>query len=288
MFQSVNTSSASAARTIAVTGGRSGIGAATTARLRSDGHRVITVGRRECDVIADLSTPTGRQEAVAAVGDVCDGVLDGLVCCAGISASSTGEVGHEGRVISTNFFGASELLFGLQPMLAAAPEPAAVVVSSWTQFRPWPLDSAVTACLEGAEELAVQLVESDPRRATLRPANSTAKIALAMLVRRLAPTAEWAGSNISLNATVPSITTTPMTAARLATPEGAEALRKHAPSPLGRFASADEQADLIAFFASGRGRFITGQVICVDGGLDALLRPEVPVQPLAGDRWPST
>ncbi len=237
-------------------------------------------------MISDLSTPAGRRKAIVAIEEACGGVLDGLVCCAGISGSGTDVAGHEGKVISTNYFGASELLFGLQPMLAAAQAPAAVIVSSWTQFRPWPLSSAVGACLEGAEERAVQLVEADPRRATLRPANSTAKVALAKLVRRLAPTAEWAGANISLNATVPGVTTTPMTAARLSTPEGIEAMRKHAPSPMGRFASADEQADLIAFFASGRGRFITGQIICVDGGLDAQLRPEVPVQQLAEDRWP--
>ncbi len=39
--------------------------------------------------------------------------------------------------------------------------------------------------------------------------------------------------------------------------------------PLGRLATPDEIADAVLFFASDRARFITGQVLCVDGGYSA-------------------
>ena len=45
--------------TICVTGSASGMGAATAARLRDDGHRVIGVDQRDADVVADLSTREG-------------------------------------------------------------------------------------------------------------------------------------------------------------------------------------------------------------------------------------
>ena len=46
--------------TICVTGSASGMGAATAARLRDDGHRVIGVDQRDADVVADLVTADGR------------------------------------------------------------------------------------------------------------------------------------------------------------------------------------------------------------------------------------
>ena len=51
-------------KTYVVSGGASGIGAATAGRLRADGHTVITVDLRDADVVADLSTEAGRSEAV--------------------------------------------------------------------------------------------------------------------------------------------------------------------------------------------------------------------------------
>jgi len=39
--------------------------------------------------------------------------------------------------------------------------------------------------------------------------------------------------------------------------------------PLGRLGTPDEIADAVLFFASDRARFVTGQVLCVDGGYSA-------------------
>ena len=71
------------ARTYVVTGAASGIGLATAARLDALGHRVITVDRREADVVADLSTTDGRRGMVDAVADRTGGVVDAVVASAG-------------------------------------------------------------------------------------------------------------------------------------------------------------------------------------------------------------
>ncbi|MET0825030.1 MAG: hypothetical protein ABWZ89_00790, partial [Acidimicrobiales bacterium] len=65
--------------TVAVTGAGSGIGAATAARLRADGHTVIGVDLRGAEVDADLGTPEGRAAAIAAITDRSGGALQGLV-----------------------------------------------------------------------------------------------------------------------------------------------------------------------------------------------------------------
>ena len=66
-----------------VTGSESGIGAATPARLRADGHRVIGVDRTETDVTADLGTAAGRADAVARVTALAPDGIAGLVPCVG-------------------------------------------------------------------------------------------------------------------------------------------------------------------------------------------------------------
>src|SRR3954464_3862559 len=70
-------------RTYVVSGAASGIGAATTALLREQGARVVTVDLRDADVTADLSTPEGRDAAVAGVRSLTD-VVHGVVPAAGI------------------------------------------------------------------------------------------------------------------------------------------------------------------------------------------------------------
>ena len=44
---------------MALTGAASGIGAATAARLKAAGHRVITVDRHDADITCDLATEAG-------------------------------------------------------------------------------------------------------------------------------------------------------------------------------------------------------------------------------------
>jgi len=112
--------------TVAVTGSASGIGAATATRLRDAGHRVIGVDLRSADVPADLATPEGRTAAVDGVLGRCDGMLDGLVTCAGLGP----HVDDVARIAQVNYFGTVAVIDGLLPALRKGTDPVAVVVSS--------------------------------------------------------------------------------------------------------------------------------------------------------------
>jgi len=93
--------------TFAVTGSASGIGAACMDRLRAAGHRTIGLDKTNADVAADLSTAEGRTYAVDSVRRACDGVLDGVVACAGLGPLS-GLPG--GLLAAVNYFGAVQFL----------------------------------------------------------------------------------------------------------------------------------------------------------------------------------
>ena len=77
-------------RTYVVTGAASGIGQATATLLRNRGHRVIGVDLRSVDVVADLSTPEGRQDAID--GFLCEAGrrLDAVIANAGLASAKSG------------------------------------------------------------------------------------------------------------------------------------------------------------------------------------------------------
>ena len=258
-------------RTIAVTGAASGIGAATAARLARQGDRVIGVDRRAADVTCDLATATGRQTAIDEVARRCDGTLDGLVTCAGLGGA-TGRAAS--MLVSVNYFGTVDLLAGLQPVLARGDEAAAVAISSnSTTVQPGWSPELVAACLRGDEDGAGTLADAgDSMRAY--PAT---KVAVARWVRRHAPTAAWVGAGIRLNAIAPGLTATPLADETRDDPVLGPLLQQ-LPIPVGRPGRAEEIAALIAFLLGPEARFFCGSVVWVDGGSDALLRP---------DDWPA-
>ncbi len=138
-------------RVIAVTGSASGIGAALRARLETAGERVIGVGRRDAEVIADLGCGDGRAAAVARVEAACDGRLDGLVACAGVGP----QVAPASAIVSIDYFGAQALLAGLRSRLAAAGGAAAVAVCSNSSTLPGADGLLAAACLAGTRRTRV-------------------------------------------------------------------------------------------------------------------------------------
>ena len=253
-------------RVIAVTGSASGIGAATRARLEAAGDRVIGIDLHDAELIADLADPSGRVAAIAGVRQRAGQQLDGLVVCAGVGP----HVEPWSTIVSLNYFGAQVLLAGLRELLAAAQPSAAGAVSSNSTTLPGVETPLVPACLAGAEEEARRIALTlDGHRAY-----AGAKLALSRWVRRQAPAAEWAGAGIHLNAVAAGAVRTPLLEGGLEHPVFGDAIRSF-PIPTGGFGSPDDIAAAIVFLLSPEASFCCGSIFFVDGGTDALIRPDV-------------
>ena len=255
-------------RTAAVTGAASGIGKAIRALLESEGWRVIGVDLRDVEVGTDLSTERGRRQAVEGVSGLAGGRLDGLVACAGVGPQF--EPRH--LIPSVNYFGATSFLDGLRPLLAAGVSPAAVAISSNSAtVAPGADGDLCRACLEGDEEQARRLAVD--LHGSIAYAGS--KLALARWVRRKAPSAEWAGQGIRLNAVAPGPVLTPLLQAGLDDPVLGPAIRGF-PVPLGAMAAPEHVAPVVSFLLGDGARFVTGALLFADGGTDAMTFPDRP------------
>jgi NAD(P)-dependent dehydrogenase (short-subunit alcohol dehydrogenase family) len=252
---------------VAMTGSAGGMGQAIRHRLESAGRRVIGIDQRDAEVVVDLSSGPGREAMVAEVTRQCDGVLDGLVVAAGIQS------GEASTIVSVNYFGAIATLTGLRPCLANGSEPSAVVVSSnsATTQPGFPIE-VTELCLEGDEEAARRGVGDDALGAY--PAS---KLALTRWVRRHAPSSDWIGAGIRLNAIAPGFVDTPMTEG---TWDFVATLGDVYPIPAGRAGRPEEIASLIDYLLSTDAGFFCGSVITVDGGTEAVLRAEDWPQPI--------
>jgi NAD(P)-dependent dehydrogenase (short-subunit alcohol dehydrogenase family) len=254
-------------RVAIVTGAASGIGAATATRLADHGHRVIGVDLHDADVEADLGTADGRQQAIARVTDLCDGALDGLVTCAGLTGLPDRPAS---LLISVNYFGTVEVLAGLREALAAGSEPAAVAMSSnATTTQPAIPMALVEACLVGDEAAARALAGEGESLS----AYAVTKLALARWVRRQAPTDAWAGANIRLNAVAPGATQTPLLQEGLDDPLVGPLIEAFS-VPIGRRGQPEEIAAVIEFLLGPDARFFCGSVVFCDGGTDAMTRAD--------------
>ena len=248
-------------RTVCITGSAGGIGAATRTRLEKEGARVIGVDVRDAEVIADLSTPAGRDAMVAAVSDACDGTLDGVVAAAGI-------MGTEPLVVAINYFGAIATLDGLRPLLARGTDSSAVAISSnSTTTTPGLPAALVDVILAGDETAALAATEKAPG-VFAYPAS---KLALARFVRHHAPTADWIGAGIRLNAIAPGVIETPMTKNDL---EFIFSIPDVFPVPIGRPGRPEEIASLLTYLLSPDAGFFCGSVVFSDGGTDAAVRAD--------------
>lgn len=249
--------------TYLVTGSASGMGLATADRLRAAGHAVVGVDLKDADICADLSTPEGRQAVVEAA----PGALDGAVCCAGL-VGLTGRPGS--ALVSVNYFGTVDLLTGLTDRFV----PGASIVlfsSNSTTVQPGYSPALVDACLSGDEAAARELGDSvDP--ISVYPAT---KAALVRWMRR--GVTAWAGRGVRINAVAPGLVETPMTDAVKSDPTYGQFIEAF-PVPAGRPGRADEVAALVQFLLGPEATYFYGSFLVVDGGTEALLRP---------DAWPA-
>lgn len=252
--------------TYVVTGSASGMGAATSHWLRTAGHEVIGVDVHDAEVVADLSEHQGREEALSEISARCEGRLDGVATFAGL----VGLTDRPARLLaSVNYFGTVALLEGLRPVLAAAGTSFALAVCSNSMTcMPGVSEELVEALLAGDEDHARAVAD---QRASVMAYPAT-KTAVARWLRRHAPTEEWIGAGIRLNAIAPGVVETAMVAETRADPVLGE-LIKGFNVPIGRGAEPNELAELAGFLLT-RATFMVGSVVLVDGGTEAQLRPD--------------
>ena len=88
--------------------------------------------------------------------------------------------------------------------------------------------------------------------------------------------ADWAREGVRLNAIAPGYTQTPMTAAVEQDPTYGAAIRTFMASiPVGRPGQPEDMADAAMFLLSPQAAFVCGSVLFVDGGHDAMQRPDI-------------
>lgn len=252
-------------RTIVVTGSSSGIGAALSSLLAERGDRVIGVDLTGSDVDADLSTPAGRSAAVEQVTALSGGVVDGVVTSAGTSVP--GEA-----MVTVNFFGSTAVVEGLRPLLArsAAPRVALVGSISGTQTAD---EAVVAACLRGDEAAALDAAREVLAAGRGHQLYPSSKSAIAQWARRTAVSSGWADAGIAVNVVAPGVVLTPMSAGLFDDPQMKELMDLAVPMPLHGYAEAADIARVLTFLVDATTTHITGQVLYVDGGAEATLRP---------------
>lgn len=251
-------------RCAVVTGAGSGIGAAVTDLLESQGDRVVGVDLRGAEIEADLSTPEGRVRGAQAASDATGGVVDAVITCAGTSVPGEG-------MVTVNYFGTTEFVTALRPALAASTAPRVVVIGSISGTQP--ADAfVVSALLDGDEQTALQHARTAIAEGRERQLYPSSKSALAQWARRTAVTEGWADAGIPVNVVAPGIVLTPMSAGLFDDPRMKQVMDEAVPMPLGGYLRPEDVARAVAFLAAESNTHITGQVLYVDGGAETTLR----------------
>lgn len=71
-----------------ITGGTTGIGAEARALLQQQGHEVLNIDYKDGDILADLSSKEGRENAIKAVWERYPDGIDILICNAGVGPTA--------------------------------------------------------------------------------------------------------------------------------------------------------------------------------------------------------
>ncbi|MBT4521396.1 MAG: SDR family oxidoreductase [Halieaceae bacterium] len=254
-------------RTIVVSGGASGIGAALTKKLRDCGDQVIVIDLADADIISDLSTSQGCDVAIEMISTRFPDGIDGFVACAGVGA----HVEPKSKIDRINYFGAIRTIQGLRELVAAK-QGAIVAVSSNSAHIDGLDETYLAALVAGDEASAKRFIDAqDPFTAGFN-AYCGSKRALALWVRRVAPM--YARDGIRLNAIAPGMVDTPLNRQAIDDPIFRESMLQNADSiPMGQ-GQPEMIADAIVFMLSKEARFMAGSVLFVDGAQDAESCPD--------------
>jgi 2-dehydro-3-deoxy-L-rhamnonate dehydrogenase (NAD+) len=215
-----------------VTGGASGIGAACATRLTADGIDVVTTDLAAgADERVDVSDP----DSVVALRDRV-GAVDVLVNSAGIIGPSAPLVDLDLNAWRRTFAVNTDGTF----LMCRAFAPA-MVERGWGRI----VNVASIAAKDG-----------NPTQS----AYSASKAAVIALTKSLGK--ELATTGVLVNVVAPAAVATPMNAAT----DPAVLARSQSLTPMGRFGTAEEIAELIAWLSSNAVSFSTGAVYDASGG----------------------
>ncbi len=250
--------------TFAMTGGATGIGAAVRQQLTDAGHDVIVVDIKDADIIADLSTEEGRRAAIEGITAKAPDGLDGFVPCAGVGPSMS----PPSLVTRINYFGTVVLVEAMRSLVAKK-NGCMVLISS--NSAPMGCDAGyVDKCLSGDEAAATAAADGigDGQNAY-----GGSKLALTRWMRR--NSAAYAKEGVRMNAVAPGITKTPLTDHVMADEKLGAAIKGFGETiPTGNIGVPEQLANVITFLLSPKADFMCGSVVFVDGGHDAMLRPD--------------
>lgn len=247
----------------AVTGAASGIGAAIVAKLKSQGHEVVTIDLRNADINVDLSTAEGRQGAIDGILKAAPEGLDGFVPCAGVGP----QVNPIGLITKINYFGTVVLVEALKDNLAKKSGSIVLISSNSATISAYDEDY-LKALAANDEAGAVDIIG----KLDGQTAYGGSKFAVACWMRR--NNADYARAGIRVNAIAPGYTETALTKEGKNDPVYGPAIQAFVDSiPIGRPGLPEDQANATAFLLSQEASFISGVVLFVDGGHDALFRP---------------
>ena len=252
-------------KVVIVSGGAHGIGEAAALAFAREGYRVA---------VADVNRSAGERVEERIRSQSCEATF----ICADISrAEDAQEVVR--RTVAA--FGGVDVLFnnaGIQP--AESYKTAEQLDEAvWDRV----MDVNVKGCFllskyaipemrkRGGGVIVNNASVQGLQSQKLVPVYAASKGAVLSLTRNLA--LDYAAENIRAVAICPGSVDTPMlrASAELASPADSQGMlaawgRKH---PLGRIARPEEIAEVVVFLASDKASFITGEYVCVDGGLMA-------------------
>lgn len=231
-----------------VTGAASGIGAATAARMREEGARVVGVDLAESDgvdmsIVADVTDEQAVIDLYARVRDEL-GRIDVLFNNAGISPDD------DASVLDTS-------------------------LETWRRVQEVNLTSVFLCCKHGIPHLLTtgggSVINTASFVATMGAATSqisytASKGGVLALSRELG--VQFARQNVRVNALCPGPVNTPLLVELFAS-DPDKAARRLVHVPMGRFGEAIEIANAVVFLASDEASFITASTFMVDGGISS-------------------
>lgn len=241
-----------------ITGGASGIGLATTRRLVAEGGRAV---------VADMN-----EEALGSVaGELGDAVAT-VVCDVSVESDVESLVDT-----AVSRFGRVDIAFA-NAGIGSVARLSDLALSEWSRVLdvnltgPFLLIKHAGPRMTGGGSIVVTASLNAVQPGIGMGAYCTSKAGVAMLVQVAAM--ELGPAGIRVNAVAPGLVLTPLTEPLTMLPEIIDEYVENA--PLGRYASPEEIAGLVAFLASDEASYVSGSLYLIDGAAHTKRYPDIP------------